>query len=130
MIGADFPIASRAIHGGGMATRSAAGMKITETAQMLGATTRALRYYEDQGLVTPERTRAGVRTYGNAARKRLQFILTFRRLGVSVADIRDALAGEPASLGPVLRRRIAALDSERRLILQTLAALRSESGWP
>lgn len=99
------------------------GLRITETAQRLGATTRALRYYEDQRLVTPGRTAGGMRIYGPATRERLQMILTFRRLGVPVATIREALKTGPGELADVLRRRLRDLETEQRLLHDTLATM-------
>lgn len=99
------------------------GLRITETARRLGVTTRALRYYEDEHLITPGRTAKGDRVYCAATCERLQLIVTFRRLSVPVATIRDAFDTGPASLVPMLRRRMAALEAEQRLLHETLAAV-------
>lgn len=42
-------------------------MKIGELAQLAGTTTRSLRYYEQQGLLTPDRTESNYRDYSDAA---------------------------------------------------------------
>jgi DNA-binding transcriptional MerR regulator len=99
------------------------GLRITETARQLGVTTRALRYYEDEHLVTPGRTSSGARVYCAASRERLQLIVTFRRLGVPVATIRNAFDTGSADLVQMLRRRIIALEAEQRLLRETLAAV-------
>lgn len=98
-------------------------MRITETAHRLGVTTRALRYYEARHLVTPGRTPGGDRIYCAATRERLQLIVTFRRLGVPVATIRNAFDTGPANLVSMLRRRMIALEVEQRLLHETLAAV-------
>lgn len=102
---------------------ASSGLRITETARRLGVTTRALRYYEDERLVTPGRTAKRDRVYCNATRERLQLIVTFRRLGVPVATIREAFDTGPANLVRTLRRRLIALEAEQRLLHETLAAV-------
>ena len=99
------------------------GLRITETARRLGVTTRALRYYEDEHLVTPSRTAKGDRVYCAATRERLQLIVTFRRLGVPVATIRNAFETGPSNLVRMLRRRMIALEAEQRLLHETLTAI-------
>lgn len=99
------------------------GLRITETARRLGVTTRALRYYEDEHLVTPGRTAKGNRVYCAATRERLQLIVTFRRLNVPVATIRNAFNTDSADLVRTLRRRMIALEAEQRLLHETIAAV-------
>lgn len=61
---------------------------ISDLAQEFGVTTRTLRHYEDQGLVTP--TRDGVnRVYSPRDRVRLKLALRGKRLGFSLSDIRE-----------------------------------------
>ena len=62
----------------------------TELAQEFGTTARALRFYETKGLMSPRRVGAR-RVYGHRDRGRLQLILRGKRLGFSLADIRDYL---------------------------------------
>lgn len=63
-------------------------MAISEIAEQLGTTVRALRYYEDQGLLSPARNNGGVRRYTFADRSEAEFIVTLRMLGLSLNDIR------------------------------------------
>lgn len=49
-------------------------MRIGEVAELAGVSTRALRYYEEQGLLTSTRTPSGQRTYPDAAVYRVQLI--------------------------------------------------------
>ena len=55
-----------------------------------GVTARALRFYEDEALLTPER-RGTQRLYSKADRARLAWILRGRRVGLSLADIKELL---------------------------------------
>jgi DNA-binding transcriptional MerR regulator len=61
---------------------------ISELAQEFGVTTRTLRHYEDQGLVTP--TREGInRIYSHRDRVRLKLALRGKRLGFSLSELRE-----------------------------------------
>ncbi len=63
---------------------------IGELATAFALSPRAIRFYEDQGLLAP--TRAGTtRVYTKRDRARLQLILRGKRLGFSLADIRQFL---------------------------------------
>jgi DNA-binding transcriptional MerR regulator len=57
-------------------------------ADELGVTTRTLRFYEAEGLITPER-RGTVRIYHPRDRARLRLILRGKRFGMSLAEIRE-----------------------------------------
>ncbi len=95
-------------------------LTIGQLAKRVGLRTSALRYYEDQGLLTPdERTDAGYRLYAPEAERTLHFIQQAQRLGFSLSDIRAMLHGlqeETLSEGQIVsiaERRF--LDIERRL---------------
>ena len=76
---------------------------ITELAREFDVTTRAIRFYEDQGLLTPRRE-GQRRIYGNRDRVRLKLTLRGKRLGLSLSnikelfDIYDSAKGEQAQL--------------------------------
>ena len=61
---------------------------ISDLAQEFEVTTRTIRYYEDQGLLSP--ARAGLnRVFSNRDRVRLKLALRGKRLGFSLAEIRE-----------------------------------------
>jgi DNA-binding transcriptional MerR regulator len=64
---------------------------ITELALEFGITPRAIRFYEDQGLLSPKREGAGGRTrvYGARERTRLKLTLRGKRLGLSLSEIKS-----------------------------------------
>ncbi|MDF2152106.1 MerR family DNA-binding transcriptional regulator [Vibrio sp. CAU 1672] len=62
--------------------------KISELAREFDITTRSIRFYEDLGLITPER-RGSTRIYNGRDRIRLKLILRGKRLGFSLADIKE-----------------------------------------
>ena len=63
---------------------------ITDLSAEFGVTPRALRFYEDEGLIAPER-RGLVRIYSHRDRARLAWILRGKRVGFSLADIREMI---------------------------------------
>ena len=68
-------------------------MTIGEMAREYGVTLRALRFYEDRGLLQPIRN--GVtRFYPAAARARLELILKGKQLGFTLTEIRDLIANQ------------------------------------
>jgi DNA-binding transcriptional MerR regulator len=82
---------------------------IGEAAQVLELNTSALRYYEDRGLVTPER-RGGKRMYSRKHLRRLAFIQLMQRLGIRL-DAASAVLDEPSDQWrDVVREQIAAIE--------------------
>ena len=63
---------------------------ISELAREFALTTRAIRFYEDQHMIAPER-RGRARVYRERERVRLKLILRGKRLGLSLTEIRDLL---------------------------------------
>jgi DNA-binding transcriptional MerR regulator len=61
---------------------------ITDLAKEFGLTTRAIRHYEDEGLLTPARE-GNNRLFSNRDRVRLKLALRGKRLGFSLAEIRE-----------------------------------------
>ena len=63
---------------------------ISDLAKEFALTTRAIRFYEDCGLVAPERA-GSTRIYGERERVRIKLILRGKRLGLSLAEIGELL---------------------------------------
>jgi len=61
---------------------------ITDLAQEFGVTTRTIRHYEDEGLLSPRRDGMS-RLFSNRDRVRLKLVLRGKRLGFSLAEIRE-----------------------------------------
>jgi DNA-binding transcriptional MerR regulator len=61
---------------------------ISELAKEFGVTTRTIRYYEDQGLLSPARDGVN-RVFSNRDRVRLKLALRGKRLGFSLGEIRE-----------------------------------------
>ncbi|WP_308283970.1 MerR family transcriptional regulator [Streptomyces buecherae] len=95
-------------------------MRIGELAQRTGVTPRALRYYEQQGLLAPERAANGYREYGALDGVRAANIRELLSAGLTVEDIRPAL--EQGCLDVPLRERAGCADA-LRTATDRLAAL-------
>jgi DNA-binding transcriptional MerR regulator len=61
---------------------------ISDLAQEFALTTRAIRFYEDEGLLAPRR-RGQTRIYGERERTRIKLILRGKRLGLALSEIRE-----------------------------------------
>ena len=94
------------------ATREARIWTVGELADELGVTTRTLRFYEAEGLISPRR--AGTqRVYGPRERTRLKLILRGKRFGMTLAEIReivDMYDGAASSERLQLEKLLARLD--------------------
>ncbi|MFD9653645.1 MerR family transcriptional regulator, partial [Streptomyces mirabilis] len=77
-------------------------MLIGELAAQAGTTTRALRYYEEQGLLESDRTTAGYRLYEPGAVRRVRNIRELLSCGLTVEDVKSLLAYLDADLPEVL----------------------------
>ena len=63
-------------------------MNIGEISKQSGVPAKTIRYYEDIGLITPERTPNGYRVFSQADLNRLSFLGRARKLGFSIEDCR------------------------------------------
>src|SRR5262245_65011815 len=75
-------------------------LTIGEVARRSGTATSALRFYEDQGLITSERNDSGHRRYPRAVIRRVAFIVFAQRIGLSLEEIRTELAQLPSNRVP------------------------------
>ena len=69
---------------------SRATYSISELAREFALTTRAIRFYEDSGLIAPKREKR-TRVYGERERVRLKLILRGKRLGLALSEIGELL---------------------------------------
>ncbi|UUM32403.1 MerR family transcriptional regulator [Vibrio japonicus] len=65
--------------------------KISELAKEFDITTRSIRFYEDMGLIEPQR-KGNMRIYARRDKTRLKLILRGKRLGFSLAEIKELFA--------------------------------------
>lgn len=105
---------------------------ISELAEELDATPRAIRFYEDKGLISPQRA-GTTRVYTHRDRGRLILILRGKRLGFSLREIREWLTLYDADPDQVTQmkllrgkidERLDALEQQQRDLEETLVELR------
>jgi DNA-binding transcriptional MerR regulator len=100
---------------------------ISELAQEFDVTPRAIRFYEDQGLLAPRR--AGQRRiYTPRDRTRLKLTLRGKRLGLTLSEIRELIdMYEPGrDERPQLQRFLAVLESHKSGLLQQRADIEAQ----
>ena len=94
-------------------------MRIGELATMTGTTVRALRHYEQAGLIASERAHNGYRIYDESAGVRVRNIRLLLAAGLTIDDVqafRACLDGDVAAVPPsaeglrIAARRLAAID--------------------
>lgn len=89
-------------------------MKIQEAADRLKMTKRAIKYYEEKGLLKPKRSVNGYREYDEEDIECLAQIVFLRRLGLSLDEIKMFLDGNDRVLEDVLARQEQAMQEESR----------------
>ncbi|GAA3646420.1 MerR family transcriptional regulator [Microbacterium marinilacus] len=96
-------------------------MRIGDLAAQAGVSSRALRYYEEQGLLTSRRTPSGQRTYADAAVERVRLIQRFFAAGLKSRTIGQILPCVDTGHGSA--EAMALLTSERDRITAAIADL-------
>lgn len=80
--------------------RSSDQIPIGEVAHRAGVAPSALRFYEKEGLVTAQRSSGGQRRYARSVLRRLAFIRAAQNVGLSLEEVREALASLPDGRTP------------------------------
>ena len=89
---------------------------ISDLSSEFGVTARALRFYEDEGLISPER-RGTARIYSPRDRARLAWILRGKRVGFSLADIREMIDLYDIGDGRRIQREVTVARCRERIAL-------------
>lgn len=112
-----------------MAASSTLTYTISDLAREFDLTTRAIRFYEDMGLLQPERSGPGGRNrvYSTRDRTRLKLTLRAKRLGLSLTEARELIDmyDSPRDTGPQLRKFLAILAQHRQQLEEQLAELQA-----
>ncbi|RYX88747.1 MAG: MerR family DNA-binding transcriptional regulator [Comamonadaceae bacterium] len=102
---------------------------ISDLAREFDLTTRAMRFYEDMGLLQPERSGPGGRSRIYTARDRTRLKLTLRakRLGLSLTEAKELIDmyDSPRDTGPQLRQFLVVLAEHRKQLEEQMADLQS-----
>ncbi|MET8047243.1 MULTISPECIES: MerR family transcriptional regulator [unclassified Streptosporangium] len=110
-------------------------MRIGELARRAGVSTRALRYYEQQGLITARRSANGYREYGETDLRLVSEIRSLLAVGFTLEDARPfvaclraghALGGSCPESVAVYQRKLAEIDDEIRTLLTRRAEVAAQ----
>ena len=102
---------------------------ISDLAKEFDLTTRAIRFYEDMGLLQPQRTGAGGRSriYSARDRTRLKLTLRAKRLGLSLIEAKEIIDSydSPRDTAPQLRKFLVVLVEHRKKLEAQLVDLQA-----
>ena len=100
-------------------------MKINEVEAQVGITKKNIRFYEEQGLLTPRRnSENGYRDYGPEEVETLKQIKLLRKLGMPLEEIRQMQSGAH-TVGDGMRRHLVTMERERQNLDQAIGLCRS-----
>ena len=107
-----------------MSTATLKTFTIGELAREFDLTTRAIRFYEDCGLITPQRAGRN-RVYSQRDRTRLKLTLRGKRLGLTLAEVKELvdMYESPRDTHPPLQKSLAVLEAHREQLEQQMADL-------
>jgi DNA-binding transcriptional MerR regulator len=99
-------------------------LTIGELAREFDLTTRAIRFYEDSGLLTPQRSGRN-RVYTQRDRTRLKLTLRGKRLGLTLAEVKELvdMYESPRDTLPQLKKFLVVLAAHREQLEQQMADL-------
>jgi DNA-binding transcriptional MerR regulator len=103
----------------------------SDAARQLGISTKALRLYEQRGLISPGRTPAGWRAYGPAEIARAAEIVELRALGLCLGDIARVFAGDAQTVDRTLATHKSSLEERIRQLghaVDKLGRMRAKLG--
>ena len=94
----------------------------SEIQKETGLTRKTIEYYEDKGLIHPQKSENGYRNYSTKDLEILKKVSIFRKLGMSISDIYQYISSGGNTLSPVLREKQFQLevDEKRKVILEMM----------
>ena len=99
------------------------GYSISEVAQRFGLQPHTLRYYEKEGILSPQKTAKGVRVYTDADLDRLSMICCLRATGMPIKDMQQYFALCDAGDGTI-QERLEIFEAHRRHILAEIEEMK------
>jgi len=89
---------------------------ISQLARALDISTRSIRFYEEKGLISPQRTKGNQRVYSKRDRARLKLILRGKRFGYNLTEIAEMIGLTNVNLDETEQIRKSLLYGEKKLI--------------
>ena len=99
------------------------GYRIREFAELAGVTVKALHHYDRMGLLSPRRTGAGYRVYGERDLERLEQIVALKFLGLPLRQVKSVLEGTEVELAAALRAQRKAIEKKQALLARAVCAI-------
>ena len=91
-------------------------MRINEAAEKVGMTKRAIKYYEEQGLLTVSKDENGYRNYTEEDIRILKNVSLYRKLGIGIKDIRHILTtGDQSILLKIYQEKLEEKEALKRM---------------
>ncbi|MDP9183121.1 MAG: redox-sensitive transcriptional activator SoxR, partial [Actinomycetota bacterium] len=100
-------------------------LTVGDVSHRSGFAASALRYYEREGLLTATRTSGGQRRYERHVLRRLAFIRAARNIGLSLEEVKEALASLPGGRTPTVADWSRVSRSWRARLDEEIAALQA-----
>ncbi len=95
-------------------------MKINEVEALVGVTKKNIRFYEEEGLLSPRRnSENGYRDYADAEVAALRRVKLLRKLGVPISEIREMQAGRQ-TVADGMRRHLVLLEREKKNLEESI----------
>ena len=86
----------------------------SEIQKETGLTRKAIEYYEDRGLIHPQKSENGYRDYSTKDLEILKKISIFRKLGMNISDIYQCISSAGDALSSVLRKKQHQLEVDEK----------------
>ena len=97
-------------------------MTINDISKELGLTKRAIKFYEEKGLLSVPKDKNGYRNYSQEHIRILKIISVYRKLGIGITDIKKIISGEDESiLMQVLKEKETVLQDKQTELLELQA---------
>lgn len=103
-------------HNDGKKHDNIAPIDMRELVRRTGLTSRALRFYEARGLITPLRTYNGKRLFGPAELERVHRIVVLKSAGLSLSQMKELFDGKMVDMPALLRAQLTMLDEQLQQI--------------
>jgi DNA-binding transcriptional MerR regulator len=98
-------------------------LSIDEVVRRTGLTSRALRFYQARGLISPLRTGSGRRVFGSGDLERIHQIVALKKAGLSLGDIKRLFDNKPIDLAALLSAQRLRLTQQASEVADAIALI-------